>query len=192
MRSAKVIVCLLFVCYSFSYGQRIAGEKQHFIELNQFVTGSGFSSSTELSVKISNDDKKTLTIGAFYCYDTDKISGITFKHEIRIFRGKSILKDRVKPHVFYNMIYRRSSIEKTRDDGLTESQARRYISMEHHLGVGSTIYFTKSLFISGDLGFGPYLGSIKKPKILNQYSGEIAGTNGFGMLLKVGIGCNIF
>ncbi len=41
----------MLACYSFNYGKDQAGERQHFIELNQFLTGSGFTSSTELCVK---------------------------------------------------------------------------------------------------------------------------------------------
>jgi len=192
MKSVMVMVWLLFVGNSYDYGQYKVGEKQHFVEINQFITGSGFSSSTELCVKLGNDDRKTLAIGAFYCYDADKISGITLRHEIRIFRGRTILNDHVKPHLFYNMIYRRSSIERSVDDNSLEIPPGRYTSMEHHLGIGSKIYFSKSLFISCDLGFGPYLGSIMKSETLNQYSGDIAGTNGFGYLAKIGLGCNIF
>jgi hypothetical protein len=109
-----------------------------------------------------------------------------------ILRKDVILKNLIKPYIFYNLIYRKTSITETYEDQAIKSDVGIYTSMEHHLGIGSKINLSKSLYISCDLGFGPYLGSIKKPANPNQYTGEIVGTNGFGMIVGVGIGYYIF
>jgi hypothetical protein len=187
-----ISIILMFVLCSISYGQTQMGEMKHFIELHQFITGSGFAPSTELCFKLNRDNKKAIAFGVFYCNEFTITSGISFHYEIMIFREEVILKNLIKPYVFYNLIYRKTSITKTIEDKITKNNLGLYTSMEHHVGIGSKINLSKSLYASCNLGFGPYLGSIKKPTNPNQYTDEIIGTNGFGIFAGVGIGCYIF
>jgi hypothetical protein len=98
----------------------------------------------------------------------------------------------IMPHIFYNFIYRKTSIpEVTADSKLTGDKAS-YTSMEHHAGMGVKMKITSSIYADCDLGYGAYLGSIKKPSLPDPLTGEISGTNGFGMIFKIGLGCYLF
>ena len=155
------------------------------LELNQFITGSGFASGTELYITVIPDYKKNISLGLYFCNEQKKITGITIHHERSLCRY-----DRhriVAPYAFYNMIYR---ITKTREASANKDFRDNYVtykSMEHHIGIGIRISLAKDFYFNSALGYGVYLGSIKKPSEPNQLTGEITGTNGFGPIARIGV-----
>ena len=60
--------------------------------------------------------------------------------------------------------------------------------MEHHVGLGLRVTIIKSIYLTTELGYGIYLGSIMKPSKPNEVLNESSGTNGSGVLAKVGVG----
>jgi hypothetical protein len=188
MRRYISLACLINVFFSFTFGQSQEEKSRFIVELNEFVTNSGFKSSTELCIKANVNNKKTFALGIFFCPEIKKIGGISFHHEIFIFRNKVILNDLIEPHIFYNFIYEKISIPEVLANSRIKGNLTVYTSMEHHVGVGIKINIFKSLYATSEIGFGTYLGSIKKPSAPDPDTGEIRGTNGFGSLVKVGIG----
>ena len=154
------------------------------IELNQFITGSGFASGTELYVTVIPDHRKNISLGLYFCSEQKKITGLTIHYE-RALR-KYTDHQKVFPYAFYNMIYRFTKTREVLIDKNKEADMVLYKSLEHHLGLGIRISPVKDLYFNVALGYGVYLGSIKKPSELNPVTGEIAGGNGFGMISKIG------
>jgi hypothetical protein len=155
------------------------------IEISQFITGSGFASGTEIYVTVIPDHKKNISLGFYFCTEQKKITGISVHHERSLLRYASYR--RVVPYAFYNMIYRFTKIEEVSTTKDPEATTALYKSMEHHLGIGIRINLVKNLCFKSALGYGVYLGSIKKPSEPNPMTGEITGTNGFGPIAKIGV-----
>jgi hypothetical protein len=154
------------------------------LELSQFITGSGFASGTEIYITVVPDHKKNISLGLYFCPEQKKITGITIHHERTLRRYADHQK--VVPYAFYNMIYRITKTREVLADKSLEGPNATYKSLEHHLGLGIRIVLAKDLCFKSALGYGVYLGSIKKPSASNPVTGEIMGTNGFGAIAKVG------
>lgn len=186
------LIIIILTGISYGQGDEEKGKLSCFVELNQFITGSGFASGTELNIKLDPDNKKNFAFGIFYDHEYKKITGISIHHEIALLREKAILGERIKPHLFYNFIYRKTTIPEVGPDLLSTGDLVTYTSLEHHIGIGMKINLFEDLYLDLDLGYGAYCGSIKKPTAFNPVTGEIKGSNGLGMIAQVGIGCHIF
>jgi hypothetical protein len=162
-------------------------EKTHYgIELTQFITGSGFSSGTEAYFTVIPDNKKQISLGVYYCSEYKKITGISVHHERTLIR----IHDKVPfvtPYAYYDLIYRKNTIHEVFSDKEIKGDLVTYTSMEHHLGVGARFRLGAGISLKTEAGYGIYLGSIKKPSSPNPVTGEVSGTNGFGMLAKIGL-----
>lgn len=155
------------------------------IEISQFITGSGFASGTDIYATVIPDNRKSLSFGLFFCTESRKISGITMHHEVTLIRYPS--QKRAVPYAFYNMIYRFTKARVILPGLEDEWNYSLYKSLEHHLGIGLNITIVKGLQVKGALGYGVYLGSIRKPSAADPLTGEVSGSNGFGAIAKIGI-----
>jgi hypothetical protein len=164
-------------------------EKTHYgAELNQFITGSGFSSGTEAYFTIIPDNKKQISIGLYFCSEQKKVTGITVHHERSLIRFHRGIIPLIVPYAYYDLIYRKTTMREVSAKKDFSGNMVTYTSMEHHLGVGARIRFDGGFFLNSEVGYGIYLGSIKKPSAPNPVTGEITGTNGLCALAKIGIG----
>ena len=153
------------------------------VEINHFITGSGFSSGTEVLVSVI-DGGRNLNVGFFICGETRRVHGIIAHHEVSLIRNPA--RSRFQPYVFYNGIYRISKVSRTPDTNNTKGFGI-YKTFEHHIGISLRAGLTRNLYLSGALGYGVYFGSIKKPVIIPG-TDEVAGSNGFSPLAKIGFG----
>jgi hypothetical protein len=160
---------------------------QYGIELTQFITGSGFSSGTEAYFIVIPDNKKQISLGIYYCSEYKKITGISVHHERTLIRMQPGKTHAVTPYAFYDLIYRKNTIHEVFSEKEKIGDLVTYTSMEHHLGVGARFKLGGGLSLKTEAGYGVYLGSIKKPSSPNPVTGEISGTNGFGMIAKIGL-----
>lgn len=154
------------------------------IEINQFKTGSGFATGSEILLVV-HDGKRTLHVGFYYCPESKRISGIIAHHEISLIHNP--MTKTLAPYLFYNCTYRMTRLKSSDIDSSMTMGIGRYKTFEHHFGVGLKVNITKAIYFSGSLGYGVYFGSIKKPEKL-PYTNEIVGTNGFSPIGKVGFG----
>jgi hypothetical protein len=186
MKNLLLIFLSLISLNTGIYGQSVdTFERTRFaIECNQFITGSGFRSGTEIYCTVIPDKKKNISLGLYFCPMEKAISGITIHHERSIIRSTS--ERRVHPYVFYNMIYRITQIKEKDAECDTMLAPGTYKSLEHHLGVGARMVIAKDVFFNCSLGYGIYLGSIRKPTASISCSEELMGGNGFGVIAKVG------
>lgn len=163
------------------------------IEVSQFISGSGFSSSSEAHFTIQPSAKAKVGMGIFIDNQTAKFSGITITHQRMLLTGARRVPT-VQPYVFYNFIYRKTHIPELK----ASSEVNRninivsYTSLEHHLGLGLEVRISNLVSVKTDLGYGLYLGSIKRPSQPNPITREIRGTNGGAILLKAGLALNIW
>lgn len=155
------------------------------VEVNQFVTGSGFGSGTEFHLIIIPNHKKNLSLGLYFSPGEKKITGVTLQHELALTRNTKSRK--AVPYTFYNMIYRFTRVKETQEDQGTEIAGGLYKSFEHHIGLGVRITVSKSIYFNSSLGYGVFLGSIKKHSDIVPVNGEIKGSNGFGVIAKAGV-----
>ena len=163
-------------------------EKTHYgIEITQFITGSGFSSGTEAYFIVIPDNKKQISLGIYYCSEYKKITGISVHHERTLIRIKHDKIPVITPYAYYDLIYRKNTISEVFQDKEKSGDLVTYTSMEHHLGVGARFRLGAGFSLKTEAGYGVYLGSIKRPSSPNPVTGEISGTNGFGLLAKMGL-----
>jgi hypothetical protein len=186
-----VLISIMIISEIFGQQSDSTRKTSYAVEFNQFFTSSGFVSGTELYFTIIPDYKKNISIGLYFSPEYKKITGFTVHHE-RALRKKSLgTKQIFNPFAFYNLIYRKTTIKEVLADKNLEGDIVTYTSLEHHIGVGIRIFLVKGLYFKSEVGYGVYLGSIKKPSAPNPITGEITGTNGFGAISKVGITYNL-
>jgi hypothetical protein len=162
-------------------------EKTHYgIEITQFITGSGFSTGTEAYFIVIPDNQKQISLGIYYCSEYKKITGISVHHERTLMRIKHGRIPVITPYAFYDLIYRKNTINEVVQDKEKTGELVTYTSMEHHLGAGARFKIAGGLSLKTEAGYGVYLGSIKKPSSPDPLTGEITGTHGFGLLAKIG------
>lgn len=155
------------------------------IEISQFITGSGFASGTEVYITVIPNNKKNISLGLYFCPEAKRLTGVTLHHEISLLRNSNHKK--VFPYAFYNMIYRITRTRVELAENNYEMDYVRYKSFEHHIGIGVQIAMAKDISFKSALGYGVYLGSIKKPSAPDPITGEIMGQHGFGAIAKIGI-----
>ena len=156
------------------------------VEVNHFVTGSGFSMGTEILVSVI-DGRRNLNAGFFYCSEVRRITGIIAHHEVSLVRNPA--QSRFQPYAFYNCIYRITRVSRVPDE-FNHKDFGIYKTFEHHLGIGIRAEFTEDLYLSVALGYGVYFGSVKKP-VTVPGTGEMAGSNGFSPIVKIGFGVKL-
>jgi hypothetical protein len=156
------------------------------LEFSQFVTGSGFKTGTEAYITIIPDTRKQVSLGIYFCSEYKKITGISVHHERTLVKIHPGNEPFIIPYAFYDFIYRKNTIREVLEDKSRKGELVTYASMEHHLGIGGRIKITPSLDLKTEAGYGVYLGSIKKPSEPDKITGEISGTNGFGVIAKIG------
>jgi len=186
----KLPTLILFVVFSTAVSGQDSDNKhktQYGIELTQFVTGSGFSSGTEAYFIVIPDHKKQISLGIYYCSEYKKITGISVHHERSLISFKRNKISKVTPYAYYDLIYRKNTIREVLMDKDKIGDLVTYTSMEHHLGIGTRFNLGAGFCLKTEAGYGVYLGSIKKPSSPDPVTGEISGTNGFGVLAKIGL-----
>jgi hypothetical protein len=94
----------------------------------------------------------------------------------------------LEPYFFYNFIYRRTIITEPKISDNYMVAVGTYKSMEHHVGIGLRATIIKSVYLTTELGYGIYLGSIMKPSKPDPVLNESYGTSGTGALVKIGLG----
>lgn len=166
-------------------GEDTQRKTRYALELNQFVTGSGFSTGTELYITIIPDQRKSLSFGLHFNPAEGKLSGVTVNHKVALRRLSEPV--RVMPYAFYNMVYRFTRTGDKTPEEPEDVSYGLYKSMEHHLGVGLDIRINKSFHLTGGVGYGVYFGSIMKPTAPDPFTGEVTGSNGFGAIAKTGL-----
>jgi len=57
--------------------------------------------------------------------------------------------------------------------------------------LGARLKLSRTLYVKFDTGYGVYLGSKKKPSEPNPVTGEVTGSNGFGLIVKAGLGFSL-
>ena len=163
-------------------------EKPHYgFSISQFKTGSGFRQGAEAHFTIQSNTKSKLGFGIFIDGESKKFSGLTLTHQRLLMANRAKLSV-VQPYIFYNFIYRKTTIpEVAANNADSYLDFATYTSMEHHFGMGLNINILKNIILSGAIGYGIYLGSIKRPSAPDPITREISGTNGTGFLLRTGI-----
>jgi hypothetical protein len=163
-------------------------ERKYGVELNQFALGSGFGTSSELRINVTDEKGRTLGLGVFYDYRYNNIGGISAGFS-KTLRPVSRRKQHVlEPYCFYNFIYRKTIITESRISETYTVNIGTYKSMEHHIGLGLKTNVSQRFFINAEAGYGIYLGSIMRPSVPDAFMTESYGTNGAGFLVKAGIG----
>jgi hypothetical protein len=132
-------------------------------------------------------------MGIFIDNQTAKFSGITITHQRMLFTGGRKVPT-IQPYIFYNLIYRKTHIPelKATSEAIGNIDIVTYTSLEHHLGVGLNFRISNLVYLKTDIGYGLYLGSIKRPSQPDPITREIKGTNGSSLLLKAGLAFNIW
>ncbi len=187
MKTVTLIVILTFFLLSGMEAQQYKSpvKTKYAVELNQFITESGFASGSELYVTVMPDHRRTLSFGVYFCPEQGRFSGVTAHHEVALMRRPE--SRTAVPYLFYNMIYRFTRTgDKTPDDA-RDVQYGLYKSMEHHIGVGLNVKIAKDFYLKTAAGYGVYFGSIMKPLSPDPLTGEVAGSNGFGAIAKLGL-----
>lgn len=186
MKKLLLFVLLASSIAGLSYSQHAA--RKYGIELNQFVVGSGFGTGTEFKVFAEDEKGKRLSVGLYYDHQYGKIGGLSVSF-LKMLRSNNKPKLPVlEPYAFYNFIYRKTSIVESSISENYNVAIGTYKSMEHHLGLGLRTNISKHLYINTELGYGIYLGSIMRPSKPDEVLNESSGTNGSGVLAKVGVG----
>jgi hypothetical protein len=186
MKSISAGIFILAVSLAGVKGQTAdtAARSKYGLELSQFITESGFAPGTEVIVTVFPDNIKNLSFGLYFCPERKKITGVTIHQEMTL--KKFACDKRVTPYAFFNLIYRRTKIRDNADKGDT-GEFGMYKSIEHHLGVGVRIKIANDLYFKGAVGYGLYLGSIKRPSDPDPITGEVRGTSGPGAIAKIGL-----
>lgn len=195
MKTLTLILVTLVVATTQSiYGQYKSYDVTSYgIEVSQFISGSGFASSSEAHFTIQPSAKAKVGMGIFVDNQTAKFSGITITHQRMLLTGRRRVPT-VQPYVFYNFIYRKTFLPELKATSEPDQSVDivSYTSLEHHLGVGFNFRISNLVCLKTDLGYGLYLGSIKRPSQPNAITREIKGTNGGAILVKAGLALNIW
>jgi len=186
MKKAILVIALVIPAILTGYTQQ-AGVRFG-IEANQFVIQSGFGTSTELKVFVQDENGKRLSLGMYYDSKLNNIGGISTSFIQMLRNHRKSVNTLLEPYIFYNFIYRKTTITNTISSENYIVAAGTYKSMEHYIGFGLRTNITKRFYSTAELGYGLYLGSIMKPSAPDPVLNESYGTNGTGPIAKIGIG----
>jgi len=186
MRIRLLIAAVLLIGSLQIHGQHQDTLKKAFygIELNQFITGSGYKSGTEILISVT-EGRRNLQIGFYYCTEARRITGVIAHHEISLLRNYS--RKGIQPYFFYNGIARITRLESISVDNSGQITSGTYKTFEHHFGIGLRAIITKNIYFSSAAGYGVYFGSVKRP-VTMEGTNEIKGSNGFSPIIKAGVG----
>ncbi len=186
MKKQILITATILIIISTGYSQQSGA--RFGIEANQFVVQSGFGTSTELKIFVQDANGKRLSIGMYYDSKFERIGGISTSF-FQILRNHNKSKSPIlDPYIFYNFIYRKTTITETLSSENYRIASGTYKSMEHYIGFGLRTNITRRFYTTGECGYGLYLGSIMKPSLPDNALNESYGTNGTGVMTKIGIG----
>lgn len=149
-----LMICL--IC-RFNFAQNHDDNTTFNVTLDHFITGSGFTLNTEVNVRIEADQKRNLAFGVLYDHEYNRMLGASIQYEAMVFQNAS-REIHIKPHLFYNFIYRKITIPELGSNLTYSGNPATYTSLEHHIGIGIRKKLLKSLFMDLDCGFGVYLG----------------------------------
>jgi hypothetical protein len=181
-----LLVILNAATYIIHYGQQPAGKFG--VEINQFIVESGFGTSSELQVFVLDDNGRKLSLGMYYNAKFNRIGGISTSFHKLLRNHKKYPSQMLEPYFFYNFIYRRTIITEPKISDNYMVAVGTYKSIEHHVGIGLRATIIKSVYLTTELGYGIYLGSIMKPSKPDPVLNESYGTSGTGALVKIGLG----
>lgn len=184
----KKSVLILFIIASLTEAYSQKGHSSFGFEANQFIVGSGFGTGTELQVKVSDNQVRWLSVGLYFDSKLNNIGGFSISIQNMLGNHKRSIGRIVAPYLFYNLIYHKTDIEKQMVSDEYFVAIGTYKSIEHHAGIGVRVNVVGSCYLSGEVGYGLYLGSIMKPSKPDPIMNESYGTNGPGALIKIGIG----
>jgi hypothetical protein len=165
------------------------------LEINGFNSKSGFDNGLEAALYVK-DKNKLLEVGAYFDSKTMSLSGLSITHK-RYFNKKELFNiTTINPYLFYNFIYRVTFLDSmatantdfSRFIGKTEA---RYASIEHYVGAGFELHLRNYFYINTYLGYGYFMGSIKRPTLSKNSIGVYQGSNGWCEFFKVGFGFRI-
>jgi len=158
------------------------------IETNQFFIQSGFGPGTELKIYVHDNAGKRLSVGMYYDNRMNSFGGFTSSF-MKLFRNTERSGSLImEPYAVYNFIYRKTIVSETTSSETFRIAAGKYKSMEHYIGLGLKTNFTRHIYLTTEIGYGLYLGSIMKPSAPDPVLNESYGTNGTGGLTKIGLG----
>jgi hypothetical protein len=192
MRTLKLTIAIIVAAVQSISAQYYTKdmETRYGFEISQFTSASGFKAGSEAHFTVRPSLRSQVGFGIYFDSEHQRISGVTITHK-RMLRSYKINQNPVfEPLFFYNFIYRKSNLPELRGDGTLGSMST-YTSMEHHIGLGCNINILPKLFLQGEAGYGLYLGSIKKPSAPDPITNEVKGTNGWGSIMKFGIGIRL-
>jgi hypothetical protein len=192
MKALNLIFAIIAVSFQPGFGQSYnsTSDTRFGFEINQFSSASGFKSGAEAHFTVRPSNRSQVGFGVYFDNQSQRITGVTISHKRMLRNYKRNSNPVVEPLFFYNFIYRKSNMAELLADGNTGSFVT-YTSMEHHLGFGLNINVFSKISIQGQAGYGLYLGSIKKPSTPNPITHEITGSNGWGSIIKFGIGYHL-
>jgi hypothetical protein len=188
MRAVFFWVVLVIAIELPSSAQRWNNPTKYGFTFSQFTSGSGFQPGFEAHFTLQPSNKAKVGFGIFIDNETKEVTGITITHQ-RLFMANRYKLPLLQPFLFYNFIYRRTSMPELLEAGaINYNNFVAYTSLEHHIGVGFNINISKNILLESGLGYGLYLGSIKRPSDPDPTTREISGTNGKAFLFKTGLG----
>ncbi|MBN2613544.1 MAG: hypothetical protein JXB00_18455 [Bacteroidales bacterium] len=186
MRTSLTILIFLITGIITTNAQPV--KHRYGFEANQFLVQSGFGSGTELQVNLTDNKRRTLSLGLYFDSKLHNIGGFSISTQRMLRKYRRNYIPVFEPFVFYNLIYHKTRIDQqmASEDYLIAKGT--YKSIEHHTGLGLRINIATGFYLKGEAGFGFYLGSIMKPSKPDPMLNESFGTHGAGALFKIGIG----
>ena len=158
------------------------------IETNQFIVQSGFGTSSELQLNISDSLGKRLSLGLYYDSKLKNIGGFSISILKMVGNYQKFNLPMIEPYLFYNLIYHKTNIDKQMVSENYFVAVGTYKSIEHHAGFGLRVNIITGCYLKGEIGYGFYLGSIMKPSKPDLVLNESYGTHGAGAMIKIGVG----
>ncbi len=186
MKTIILLTVQLLALASIAFSQQ---GKRHFgIEANQFILQSGFGTSTELQIYVSDESGRRLSIGTYFDSKLNNIGGISVGFYKMLSRNEKYNSKKFTYYIFYNFIYHKTIIDRPLTGKDYYIATGKYKSMEHHVGLGIKLNINKNIYFKSEAGYGIYLGSIMKPSSPHPVLKESQGTNGTGAFLEIGTG----
>jgi hypothetical protein len=155
-----------------------------------YKTNSGFTMETAI-LGYAELRNNSLGIGVFFNYNANTISGIVANYDWNLLNSRWVSENKIGLYVFYNFIFRVTTLHTSdfTDSRIgTSYNDSRVMSIEHYVGLGSKINIIGNVYLKAAAGYGLYLGSIKKASQPNENMPVLHGKNGWGEIVKFGIG----
>ncbi len=186
MKKAILIIALIIITMLKGYSQQ--ARIRYGIEANQFSVQSGFSTCSELKVFIQDEKGKRISLGVYYDSKLKTMGGIGASYIKMVRNHKKSKNTLLEPYIIFNLLYRVTHISEPISSENYNIASGTYSSFEYYLGFGLRTNITQQFYLTTELGYGLYLGSIMKPSAPDHITFESTGTNGTGGIARVGIG----